>query len=138
MSEMAGAFFKEGFMKKFKKYIIPIILLMLIVRFIYYSFFSIQNITGEELKTTYASSDNRYIVEFYLNNGNATVDFAVLGVCFDKETKKTRNFYWEYHQSNTQAFWFSDYEISINGKILDVRFDEYDYRDDDIWTEQWS
>ena len=81
---------------------------------------------------TYVSPDGTYMVNMYLCNGGATVDFAVRGELVEGE--KEKNIYWEYHKYNAKVEWKDEYTVCINGRILDVRYDTYDWRKDPDFT----
>ncbi len=65
----------------------------------------------------------------YLNNRyNLTVDFAVLGRVKNTKNHLSRNIYWQYHCGTADVQWLNDTTVSINGKVLNVKSDVYDYR----------
>ncbi len=119
-----------------KKWLVPVIfvgsILLVIVALIsygiYWAFFDIQQIDGQELITTSDSPDSSYTITAYLNNGGATTDYAVLCVVKNNKTEKVRNIYWNYHCSTAAIEWVDDKTVIINGIELDVTKDLYDYR----------
>ncbi len=42
----------------------------------------------------------------------------------------TRNIYWNYRESEADIEWTDDVTVSINGIVLNVEIDKYDYRVD--------
>ena len=119
-----------------KKWLVPVIIvasilliiLALISYGIYWAFFDIQRLDGQEVITVSDSSDSSYTVTAYLNNGGATTDYAVLCAVKNNKTGKERNIYWNYHCSTADIQWLDDKTVSINGIELDVTKDKYDYR----------
>lgn len=124
-------------MNKYTKRVIPlvigtifftIVIIVSLVWLIYWSFFSIQRIEGQEILQEVSSPNGKYTVIAYLNNGSATSDFSVLGEVRDNETGKERNIYWKYHCSDAEIVWKDDKTIVVNGVELDVLEDSYDWR----------
>ena len=119
-----------------KKWLVPVIIvasilliiLALISYGIYWAFFDIQHLDGQEVITVSDSPDSSYTVTAYLNNGGATTDYAVLCAVKNNNTGKERNIYWNYHCSTADIQWLDDKTVSINGIELDVTKDKYDYR----------
>ena len=103
-------------------------LVLLIVFVIYYFFFSLQRIKGEEKIAESVSPNGRYTVIVYLNNSGATTDYSALGVCIDNNTWRKKNIYWEYHAYEVVFYWENESIININGISLDVTKDTYDWR----------
>lgn len=76
------------------------------------------------------SPDGAWRVEAYLVNGGATTAYGVRA--FAKELtgfKRTRRIYWQYREEEAEIVWLDERTVSVNGVILDVRYDSYDYRD---------
>lgn len=116
--------------KKTKRIIVTISFVLLIVYGIYWAFFDIQRIEGEEFLSESTSPDGRYTVTAYLNNGGATTDYAVLCTATDNETGRDRNIYWNYKCEKAEIEWIDEDTaiIIINGVELDVMKDKYDWR----------
>lgn len=121
-----------------KKWLVPVIIvasiLLIIIALIsygiYWAFFDIQRIDGQEIITISDSPDASYTVTAYLNNGGATTDYAVLCAVKNNKTGKERNIYWNYHCQTADIQWLDDETVSINGIELNVTKDLYDYRRD--------
>ena len=119
-----------------KKWLVPVIIVasILLIIFalisygIYWAFFDIQRLDGQEVITVSDSPDSSYTVTAYLNNGGATTDYAVLCAVKNNKTGKERNIYWNYHCSTADIQWLDDKTVSINCIELDVTKDKYDYR----------
>lgn len=107
--------------------IISIIIVLFVYWFNWY-LFDIDRLKGQELLKEESSPNSNYKVECYLNNGGATVDFAVLCKVIDNKNKKERNIYWEYHCSEAEVTWKDETTVIINEMELDVLKDTYDFR----------
>lgn len=75
------------------------------------------------------SPSGDYTVEAFLCDGGATVDYAIRCSVTDSEGK-TRNIYWNYHERTVEIDWLDESTVSINGIVLNVETDKYDYRTD--------
>ena len=89
---------------------------------------SMNNLPQGTLLEGYASPDGKYVLNTYLVNEGATVDYAVRGELVSE--KETKNIYWDYHVDNAQVSWIDNENVSINGHVLNVNTDVYDYRND--------
>lgn len=94
-----------------------------------WAFYDIDRIEPGELLVEEVSPGGEYTVKTYLNNGGATVNYAVLGVLyFNDSKKKPKNIYWQYEMENSTVQWHDSDTIIINGKRIDVPDGKYDYR----------
>lgn len=94
-----------------------------------WAFYDIDRIEPGELLTEEVSPEGKYTVKTYLNNGGATVNYAVLGVLhFNDNKKKPKNIYWQYEIEDSTVQWQDSDTVSINGIIMDVPNGKYDYR----------
>lgn len=84
----------------------------------------------EKLISVIKSKDDKYIVEAYLVNGNATVDWAVR--CYLKTDNKSKSklIYNDYHVNEAIMTWVDDDTICINGHYIDLPYGKYDFRAD--------
>ena len=118
-------------LKKFLKFIIPVLFVIIVGAYaIHWAFFDIQRIDGQELINEVVSPDGKYTVSAYLNNGGATTDYAVLCSVRNNETEKKKNIYWNYHCTEAKIEWNDEDTVIINGVELNVDKDTYDYRND--------
>ena len=113
--------------------IIGIVLLLFISLLgygIYWAFYDIQHIEGQEIIQEVTSPNGTYTVTAYLNNGGVTTDYAIL--CSVKASGKNneKNIYWQYHCDEADIIWIDEYTVQINGVKLNVQKDIYDYRHD--------
>lgn len=120
-------------MKKGVRILLIVIAVILVVAAIfaygvYWAFFDIQRINGQEVLEEVTSPDGKYTCTVYLNNGGATVDYAVLCSVTNNRTGRERNIYWQYRSSGAVVYWIDETHVSIDGIALDVRTDSYDYR----------
>ena len=113
--------------------IIGIVLLLIISMLgygIYWSFYDIQRLKGQEIIQEVPSPNGTYTVTAYLNNGGATTDYAVLCSVKANGRNKEKNIYWQYHCEDASIVWLDDCTVQINGVELNVKKDTYDYRHD--------
>lgn len=95
---------------------------------VYKSFTSIDMIKGEEYIGKEKSPDGRYEVQAFRNNGGATTDYAVLVILVDLKKNTKKNIFWDYHCDQAEMKWHSNDKIEINGIVLQVPNEVYDYR----------
>lgn len=76
------------------------------------------------------SPNGEYTVNAYLCNGGATVAYAVRGEVVNNETGEKRNIYWDYRIKTAEIEWINNDVVSINGHVLNIHTDSYDYRYD--------
>ena len=115
-----------------KKLIITSIIIAILVGGVAYAFnwafLDIQRINGQEYLNESTSPNGEYTVTAYLNNGGATVDYAVLGRLKNNRNGKTKNIYWQYHCEKAEMEWVNDEMLKINDQQLNVKNEIYDYR----------
>jgi Family of unknown function (DUF5412) len=100
-----------------------------IIALMHWAFFDLDRLEPGELITEETSPDGRYTVQTFLNNGGATVDYAVLGVLtFNKKKREAKNIYWDYHEEEGEVSWIDEETVQINDQVLHVPKDIYDYR----------
>ena len=97
---------------------------------IYWAFYDIQRLEGQEVLQEVSSPNNTYTITAYLHNGGATTDYAVLCSVKNNHTGKEKNIYWQYHCAEATIIWIDEDTVQINGVELDVTKDTYDYRHD--------
>lgn len=95
----------------------------------YYSFFDMQHLPIGELIKEVPSPNGDYTFKAYLTNGGATVDFAIRGeVVFKKQGNRDQTIYWNYHEDHADMKWMDNQTLNINGHILNVEKDQFDFR----------
>lgn len=117
-----------------KTFLIVGIVVLLIVSLlgygIYWAFYDIQRLEGQEIIQEVSSPNGTYTVTAYLNSGGATTDYAVLCSVKSNNRRKEKNIYWKYHCEDVSIQWLDDETVKIDGVELNVRKDTYDYRHD--------
>lgn len=94
-----------------------------------YFFFNIDRLPEGELLSEEVSPSGIYTVRTYISNAHSTVAPAVRGeVIYHHSYDSKRNIYWAYRIEEGNIEWISKHVVSINGKVLDVRKDEHDFR----------
>jgi len=84
--------------------------------------------TGEYL-TEETSPNGKYTIKAYINNGGATVSFAIRGeLVFNEKSNKTKNIYWNYREETANITWTDNDTVVINGHSLDVPKGKFDFR----------
>lgn len=104
-----------------------LILLCLILPFIICSC-SMNSLPEGSLLASYPSPDDSYVLNIYLVNGGATTDYAIRGEL--KYGESSKNIYWDYHIDHADVAWIDTQTVCINGHVLNVRKDIYDFRKD--------
>lgn len=89
---------------------------------------SMNNLPQGTLLKKHNSPDGKYVLNTYLVNEGATVDYAVRGELVSE--KGVKNIYWDYHIDNAEVCWIDNENVNINGHVLNVNKDVYDYRSD--------
>lgn len=90
-------------------------------------FVSMSALPEGELIGEYPSTVSDCSVRFYRCTAGATVDDSVRGeVVF--QNGKTKTVYWAYHESEADVQWLDGETVSINGRILNIYRDQYDWR----------
>ena len=116
-------------MKKIYKIILIIACVCLTLAYgVYWAFFDLQRIVGQEVlqEITSPSGDDTIVV--YLNNDGATTSYAILCTVKDNQTGRERNIYWQDHRDEANVQWVDDDTVIINGVELDVWEESYDFR----------
>ena len=119
-----------------KKWILPVVVAILLAALVfcligyglYWAFFDIQRIEGQEELTVSNSPTMAYTLTIYRNNGGGTAGYALLGTVKDNLSGETWNIYWDGDHQEAEIRWLDNQTVSINGIELDVLEDTYDYR----------
>lgn len=115
-------------MKK-KWIIIPLLILGLLGYGVYWAFFDMSRLPEGDLISEVNSPDGTYTLKAYVSSGGATTDFSVRGeLNFNKENKKPKNIYWNYHEEKANIKWIDKNTVVINGHELSVPNETFDFR----------
>ena len=84
----------------------------------------------EKLISTTESENGKYTIEAYLIEGGLTVDDTVK--CYLKTENKfgEKMIYNDYHIDYADINWIDDSTVNINGHVLNLPNDKYDFRDE--------
>ena len=105
-----------------------VLMITLIIIVVFCCFSSCNMLPKGELIKSVESPSKVYTINAYLCDGGATVDFAVRCEVVNNDSKDCRDIYWDYHISDAEIIWINDEEAEINGHVLKVWSDYYDYR----------
>lgn len=107
----------------------PLLLLGLIGYGVYWAFFDMNRLPHGDLISEVRSPDGTWTFKAFLCSPGATVDDSVRGeLIFNKENRKPKNIYWNYHQSAAAIKCIDKNTIDINGHVLNVPDETFDYR----------
>jgi len=81
-----------------------------------------------EFVAAYDSPQGTYTLNIYLDGGGATTGFAIRGELVTAANGSRKNIYWSYPEQEATVEWVSDEVVDINGHVLDVVHDTYDWR----------
>lgn len=79
---------------------------------------------GERILVSESPGGNQ--IHLYLCNGGATTSYAIRGEAVTD--RGVKNIYWQYDETRADVRWLSDEVVSINGVVLNIYEDVYDYR----------
>ena len=122
-------------MKK-RKWAVLLLIPVLLAMGIYRAFFDMNALPQGELLASYPSPLGNYRIDLFLCNSGATTDYAVRGAVVDTRTGRSRNIYWQYHQSDAAVDWINGENVLISGTVLgeaqdivlNITKNRYDYR----------
>ncbi|WP_352926989.1 DUF5412 domain-containing protein [Peribacillus simplex] len=118
-------------MKKKLNIVISLLIIGLLGYGIYWAFFDMNRLPKGDLISTVTSPDETYTLKAYVSSGGATTDFSVLGeMNFNKEKRKPKNIYWNYHEEKANIKMVDNDTVIINGHQLEVPSETYDFRRD--------
>ncbi|WP_156423955.1 DUF5412 domain-containing protein [Planococcus kocurii] len=98
---------------------------------VYWAFFDMQRLPEGEFLTESVSPNGAYTIRAYVTNGGATVAYAIRGeLVFNEENKKDENIYWNYREDSATIQWVDEDTVDINGHLLRVPKEKYDFRNE--------
>ncbi|PFI38739.1 hypothetical protein COI73_31035 [Bacillus cereus] len=117
---------------KGKSLIIIFSMLIIIIGFGYWKFFSLQGVPEGELIQTVKSPDGKYLIKTYFHNAGSLSADAVRGELVNLNTDSAENIYWNYPDADPYIEWVNKDSVRIGDQTLDISKKEtYDWRDDD-------
>ncbi|RPJ98358.1 DUF5412 domain-containing protein [Priestia endophytica] len=121
---------RKGCKKKLKVFFFGLLLFVGLIGYgIYWAFFDMDRLPTGDYLTEEKSPDGVYTLKAYVTNGGATTSFAVRGeLVFNNKSKKTKNIYWNYREESADIKWIDNNTVAINGHILNVPNDKFDFR----------
>jgi len=98
---------------------------------IYWAFYDMNRLPTGDLIEQSTSPNGKYTINAYVSSGGATTDFAVRAeLVFNKTSKKNKNIYWNYREEDANIDWIDDDTVRINGHVLRLPNEKYDFRSD--------
>ena len=117
---------KKSFIRR--RILLGILIPLLFGWAVYHFTLDTQSVPKGEFLKSIESPSGKYTANAYHGQDNATVDFSVIVEIENKRNSKKKNIYFEYHCEEADLKWLSDSKIKINGKILNIHKDVYDFR----------
>ncbi|MGE7902280.1 DUF5412 domain-containing protein, partial [Bacillus paramycoides] len=115
---------------KGKALIIIFSILVIIIGFGYWKFFSLQGVPKGELIQTVKSPDGKYLIKTYFHNAGSLSADAVRGELVNLNTDSAENIYWNYPDADPYIEWVNKDSVRIGDQTLDISKKEtYDWRD---------
>ena len=90
---------------------------------------------SKDLLETVKSPNNKYILNTYLQNCGATVDFNVTAELCNKKNE-CKEIYNVYHERDSFVYWIDNNNVFINGKKLNIHKDKYKSYDDEDYQDK--
>lgn len=115
-----------------KKKIIVLFLVFILMAlgiFYYFGFVSMSTLPKGEYLASYPNETVECEVRVYRCDGGATVGYSIRGEV-EYNNGKIKNIYWSYHEDAADVYWVDNEKVSINGTILNIYDDVYDWRRD--------
>ena len=131
LEEMTVKGEKKKFYRNFLKLMMiwGLLFIALIGYGVYSFFFDMNSLPTGEYLIEETSPDGKYTLKAYVTNGGATTSYAVRGeLIFNESNKKTKNIYWNNREDTATITWTDDDTVEINGHLLDVPNDTFDFR----------
>lgn len=117
------------------RFLIILGVIMLLMGYgVYHFFYSMDSLPQGEYLCESTSPQGTYTVKLYVDSPALSSD-AIRGEVINNETGKKRNIYWEDDRNlfnegivENKIIWENDETVIINGKMINVKKDTYDYR----------
>ncbi|MGN7468355.1 DUF5412 domain-containing protein [Brevibacillus sp. SAFN-007a] len=109
--------------------VVIVSILACIVGYLIYPFFySMSHLPQGTLIEQSISPSGEFTVNAYLVNGGATTALCVRGELQNNKTGKRKNMYWDYRIDKAEIVWINNETVSINGHVLSIKNDTFDWR----------
>ena len=103
-------------------------LAILSIGLVYYYFYDMGRLPKGTFQNSYDSPNGSYTLNIYLCEGTLSAPAIRGELNYNFKNKKNRNIYWNYDLDNVHVYWKTDDIVVIDGIILDVTSDVYDFR----------
>ncbi|MBJ8056270.1 DUF5412 domain-containing protein, partial [Bacillus cereus] len=103
---------------KGKALIIIFSMLVIIIGFGYWKFFSLQGVPKGELIQTVKSPDGKYLIKTYFHNAGSLSADAVRGELVNLNTDSAENIYWNYPDADPYIEWVNKDSVRIGDQTL--------------------
>ena len=105
-----------------------LIVITVIIGYGYYHFmYSMDTLPQGEFLKESTSPNGEYTVRVYVNSPALSSD-AIRCEAVNNKKGTVRNIFWAYKISDVVIDWLNDEMVVIDGKVLNIRTDHYDYR----------
>ncbi|WP_235549727.1 DUF5412 domain-containing protein [Paenibacillus sp. Soil766] len=95
---------------------------------IYWAFFDMNRLPTGELIEQSNSPYGKYTINAYVSSGGATTGYAVRAELVSNKNSKKKNIYWNYREENADIVWIDDETVKINGHVLSLPNEKFDFR----------
>lgn len=104
-----------------------VIILAVVIYLMYYFFYSLNSLPKGDLLASIKSPTNEYVINSYLVRNSLSAN-AIRVELINNKTSKRKNIYWGYPESTANIKWINEDIVEINGHILNIYKDRYDWR----------
>lgn len=121
--------------KKKIKWLVIFSVLVILVYFVYWFFFSmaISRLPKGRFLYEEASPKGTYTLKVYVSEPALSADAVRVELIMNNKKGKKKNLYWEYRESTAMITWIDDDTVKINDHELNLPNDQYDWRKDKEW-----
>lgn len=105
-----------------------LLLIILGVSMIYNLFFNINTVANGDYLESLKSPNNEFTLNAYFIDGGSLSGDAIRVELINNQNSNKKNIYWDYPKSNVSMKWIYENTVEINGKVLNIYKDTYDWR----------
>lgn len=121
----------KGKRTKRKVAVVLLSILIAIIGFGYWKFFSLQGVPKRELIHTVKSPDGKHLIKTYFHDAGSLSADAVRGELVNLHSNSTKNIYWNYPDTDPYIEWIDNDRVRIGDQTLHISKKEtYDWRED--------